>query len=137
MKKSAMNKGLLLLLAAGGAAFYFFRHKVLNVVASTPPFPTLSYDDAMAKGIPVQDSREPKDLLLNVDVYVAALDGDRVYFVPAKVLSTDIETNTAHAVVDTSPGDDPAPGTAFDITAKLAYLDTTSSTWMQQNGYPT
>ena len=119
----------------GAGAWFFLRHKIAHVVLGTPPFPTATYDQAKAKEIPVDESSEPKDLAVGETIYVTALDGDRIYFVPAHVISTDAGGNTAEVITATAEGDDPAPGLQFTVTRTLGYLDQDASKWLAAHGY--
>lgn len=119
---------------AGGFAF---KNRLAHVILGAPPFTSADYKTALAKGIPVDSSAEPKDLHVGSTVYVTALDGDRVYFVPVTVDSVDAGANTAAVVTATAEGDDPAPGLKFTLTHALGYLDASMTDWMHTNGYAT
>ena len=134
MKLTAPVK-LAALAAASAGAWFFLRHRIAHAILGAPPFATFTYDEALAKGVPVDASAEPKDLPVGSTVYITARDGDRLYFVPAAVQTVDADGNTAHVVTATAPGDDPAPGLGFDVTHALGYLDRSMTNWLSENNY--
>ena len=137
MKRFKFAPGMKLgaIAVAGAGAWFFLRHKIAHVIMGTPPFPTATYDDAKGRGVPVDESAEPKDLAVGSTIFVTALDGDRLYFVPAHVISTDAGANTAQVLTATAEGDDPAPGLQFTVTHTLGYLDQDASAWLASHGY--